>query len=81
MKYTLLLSILTLSFPLPAHTMEEEKMGEIKLQEKQTKLSSQLDQLAKRDDASPGKIQEILEQLTKTNSALERITKYNESLE
>jgi hypothetical protein len=81
MKHFLYLSILTLSFPLPTHTMEEKKTQEKTLQEKLTQLSLQLDQLQKRDDAPQAAIDEIHRQLTQPASALDSITKQKESLD
>ena len=80
MKYTL---IITLAFSLSflAHAMDEQQTQEAILRQELAQLCSQLDHLEKRDDAYPAKIQEIRDQLTATNSAIDSITKLKESLE
>lgn len=77
MKHTLLLTAFTLSCTLPAHAMDQDET----LQEKATRLSSDLKQMETRDDVPQALIQNVQDQLSQIHSALDSLTKTQESLE
>lgn len=79
MKYTLLLT--TLSLSLSVRAMQEKKAQESTLWQELEKLTSTLNELERREDASPAMIQEVQDQITQKNAEIDTITKHKESLE
>ena len=77
----MLLPTFALLIALSADAMEDRHTQETALRQELAQLSSQLDELEKRDDASPDMIQEVRDQVAKTSSAIDSITKHKESLD